>query len=512
MILSFRREVDGDDRWLAFVAGPNAYRRMCGHLIYEDIDGGEGVYMEASMDTFANMEPRERALLDKAGMGCRRETRAPAFCVNEPNAKARGLSREEMERMLFVFNGISRADAAGDLKPGFILESPDMLTLALSGDALDPEVAVERRPVSAFGGGLDAVRSVLDSTLELPRLDETWGVGCFERRLKFAHLDEPYRMTIMMVEEPVMSLRTDVMRRGVTGGATLVNDVFWGRNQTERKGLPREIVSNDETLCGVLERMLSVAQVRIRHEPEHPMMIEMKAMADRATEKSSRVGGAILDLPADDDLAAWRDCEAALRRVAAERISRPSDRAVALYFGDVATGRRLLRPTGQPGARDAFEEWFWTAYGPGKGEATLAERLLREDLAPGVRAVLESRLRSVPSLYEVVRFGEDDTATLRDLLLGGECVVHDPNLRDLDSEKMAFCGRVYPVGRVLLVAQMGPFLLEKEIPDAIEYLRTLGMEMTPEGLRRGLHLFGRLWKWVGMDELPDEDGDAAGFD
>ena len=82
------------------------------------------------------------------------------------------------------------------------------------------------------------------------------------------------------------------------------------------------------------------------------------------------------------------------------------------------------------------------------------------------------------------------------MLLGGDVVLHDLSLSQHVADISFITCRIFPAGRFHFLGLAGPPLGAGMGTDAVEFLRSQGLEFTRQGLRQNAHLFGRLWPWI----------------
>ena len=126
---------------------------------------------------------------------------------------------------------------------------------------------------------------------------------------------------------------------------------------------------------------------------------------------------------------------------------------------------------------------------------TLAEKMLAAGL-PAVQAkLLEACSQANPSFFRTISVEDGSSLVVEDILLGGQTLVHDKMLSGCVEAGQVLVGRVFPVGQFHFYSPLGPPLSGLLVMEAEEYLESLGVEMTREGLLRGATKFGRLWAW-----------------
>jgi hypothetical protein len=219
-------------------------------------------------------------------------------------------------------------------------------------------------------------------------------------------------------------------------------------------------------------------------------------------------------IPENDDIGAWRTVNRQLSTIAMS--SMPDGlggdrRLLARYFGGEQAAREVLQdPELSAFAVSALSEWLWIDHRPGGRGSTHAEQMLAGEvegvsLVPPERILLEAMSEAPVSLYVVRSVEPGRSLVLEDLLRGGRLEVRDRALSETARVEMAVAARVYPVGDPVggthFISGLGPPLSPFQIGGAQQLLDDLGLETTSKALRRGAHLFGRIWHW--RQELPE---------
>ncbi len=246
------------------------------------------------------------------------------------------------------------------------------------------------------------------------------------------------------------------------------------------------------------------------------------------------------NLPAPDDLAGWKAVERALGERLSERIcSINLDKTALLrqYFG-TKRASELVERYADVSVMHAFIEWLVHDHRPvfrlkpkgrnKKGRRkqskrtrlgkTLAEKLLNDGLPAAEETALRASCRAHPSLWRITQVDQGTSVDAEDVLLGGQCRIHDVSLSECVEVGFCLAGRVFEAGQFHFFCPAGPVLPAPLVRDAADHLESLGVEFTREGLIRGAGEFGRLWKWYDRrleegfaPELRNTDGDELLF-
>ena len=229
-------------------------------------------------------------------------------------------------------------------------------------------------------------------------------------------------------------------------------------------------------------------------------------------------------IPAADDLAGWKAADFQLAKLIAAHFSTDrrlqSARAVRRYFGQDDL-EHFVQAHEQQGVVQCYTDWGVLDYRPNSAAQTRAELMLEAGLPEPQAALLRGMLQAHPTIYRVA--GHDPnrgTIDLEDVLLGGEVVLNDLSLSQNVADISFISCRIFPAGRFHFLGLAGPPLGAGMGTDAVEFLRSLGLEFTRQGLRQDAHLFGRLWPWIEQWEadwkrkkpkLSNTDGDELLF-
>jgi len=239
-------------------------------------------------------------------------------------------------------------------------------------------------------------------------------------------------------------------------------------------------------------------------------------------------------LPAPDDLAGWKAAEYVLSKRISDRIRSSHLVTSALlrqYFG-CKNDEYLLDEYANLSVAHAFIEWLVHDYRPilrsdnknsrdrnrrrkaARRGKTLAERLLAAGLPAAEAVLLEACAQAHPSIFRIASVEPGVSLTVEDILLGGERLIHDKMLSGCVQAGQCLTGRVFPAGQFYFFSPMGPPLPNLLAIEATEYLESLGVKFTPEGLLREANKFGWLWGWHDersaegyMPELRNTDGE-----
>lgn len=227
-------------------------------------------------------------------------------------------------------------------------------------------------------------------------------------------------------------------------------------------------------------------------------------------------------IPAADDLAGWKAADLRLAGRFANHFATDrrlgSPRAVRRYFGEDDL-EHFLEAHGALGVVQSYTDWGVLEYRPNSAAQTRAEMMLAKGLPEPEAILLRGLMQAHPTIYRVA--GHDSslgTVDLEDVLLGGAVVLNDLLLSQNVGDISFLTCRIFPAGRFHFLGLAGPPLGAGMGTDAVEFLRSQGMEFTRQGLRQNAHLFGRLWAWIDeweanwkKPDLRNTDGDKLLF-
>ena len=220
--------------------------------------------------------------------------------------------------------------------------------------------------------------------------------------------------------------------------------------------------------------------------------------------------------PAPDDLAGWKAAEKVLSKLITDRIhsSNLANTTTLRQFFGCKNEEYLLDEYKDWSVMNSFIEWLVNDYRPvyrndnrkmkdkirrrlksSRPGKTLAEKMLSADLPAAQARLLEACSQTNPSFFRTISVEAGSSLVAEDILLGGQKLIHDKMLSGCVEAGQVLVGRVFPVGQFRFFSSLGPPLSNILTMRAVEYLESLGVEMTREGLLRGATKFGRLWAW-----------------
>jgi hypothetical protein len=527
----------GEEFGLSLLRGPEA--AACVAAVFPVGRGGQDALDELdmlgfSMDKFGNLPPDSQDLLREAGMRPRPDEQVPHFLTKPPGQRPRAADASELTLLLLVLQGIIKADKQRRLQPA-TLDSPQGISiLTIGGAPTEPQVSAKREKWQSPPAAKTIPPPSAGADLqELPRLDETWLVGTPALGVA-AKADDRAAQFLVLADEKSESV---LDARSVSAGETreavdAVLGVF-RQGPSGRRGLPRTILCSNRELLDALTPILNPLGVQCTFMPAIPklreiargflesverevaLLAEEPAATDETDSPIPAPDEADSALPAPDDLDGWKAADLRLVRWflddgrSGDRFRSPS--AVQRYFDDHDLAHYMRRYEGQAVAV-AYTSWCVLDYRPGQTDKTPAEEMLEEGLPAPEAILLRARMQAYPSLYRVVtHHPQAGTVDLEDVLLGGTVTIHDQLMSEKIVDNVFYCARAFPAGQFRFLEPAGPPLDAGVGREAVEFLRHNGLEFTPEGLRRGAHLFGWLWRWTqdrpaqGKPRLRDTD-------
>ncbi len=495
---------------LSFFRGDDAAAHLASMLAPEgpgDDLASETDMLGFSMIPFGELGPDAQALFREVGVHPRYTDEVPCFIAKRPGRRPRLPDESELSLLLTALRGTVEADRQQWLEPTPFEEGAAVCTLVLTGDAAAPQVSVHRERLQVTEAGPTAPVAIDPSDVSgLPRINATWAVGLPTFPGTIQDDDRSLHMLLVADEERERCLAaTPVFADDVHEAAAALMDVFHGKSLDGGKGLPRIIRFSSRRLRDAVAPVLRQAGVTCLYRPAIPLL---QAIADHFREEGE--GGFLLPdeapEPADDlavpppeDLAGWKKADRRLARRFAALLESDSrlrgPRAVKRYFGEDRLDDFFLKHSPQ-GVAMAYAAWGVLDYRPTRKSRTRAEEMLAEALPEAEARLLRARMEAHPSLYRVAECDPPaGTVTMEDVLLGETVTVHDQLMSENVRKDVFVAARPFPAGRFHFYEAAGPPLAPVMGLEAVEFLQDLGLEFTPDALRRDAHLLGRLWAW-----------------
>jgi len=258
------------ERGFIALRGPNALKNMM-TLVAGDHSEGDVQILHLSFDRLDSLPESARHLLRSARFKPGPDELAPVLLVKEPNGARRRPTQRELMILCMVTGGLLLATEQGLLTPDSVSGERGPLTLVVSGDFQDPQLAVAR----GSGVGMEVSEPKPPATLaidrnslkgmdKLPRLKRGWFIGCPAAPLMLEGGSDSASRLLLIVERQTGRL----VDGGAVGGhrwdfaATLrVIDII------QASGLPRQVLCMDRRLTELLCPELRALGIECRHEP-----------------------------------------------------------------------------------------------------------------------------------------------------------------------------------------------------------------------------------------------------
>lgn len=456
-----------------------------------------------SMSRLSEIPPHARKVLEEAKYSGRRESIAPLIVSKPEGRQPRNPNATEVRTLLFALRGILGAADQGLLRPRSVVGTDELLTLTLSGAPRAPEVKAKFETFADAGGPRPGEAPVPLDLGGLQRIRARWAVGEPVLPIRLEDDDERLVRGFLVVDEGSgRILRMDP--KAAPSVAELAGELgrtFRGNNTGDVKGLPEAIACSSRRLFEALAPAFAAAGVAWTFEPDHPGIKEIaEAFVEDLPDELAEGPAAPPEdeLPAGDDLQAWKDADQSLIERFAARIDRRSAegrRALAAYFGDAEKGADYFDRYRNVSANVAFAEWYLTHWRASPRSRTLAEVLLAGPLPLAERRILEARRATAPSLHRVDAMDQGEWVDFIDVVTGQRRRVHDRRLSECVTPDLCLFARIHPAGEFRFIVPAGPPLPPLALDDALRFLEDVGLRMTPGDLERKPHLLGRLWEF-----------------
>ncbi len=500
----------GEEYGLGITRGNGAFRclaRIASGEVGEGITEGADL-LSLTFDPLGAIPDAGRELLRAAGVQLRREQIAPIALTKRPHHRPRPARRADQRTLLWVVKGVLAAHEAGELGD-VALDSRgrQVLELELGGKLRQPSVVARRVPWPEDPGMHElSPLATLPGRLEgLSRLDERW-------EMAFVRLDSAIRGDERTVSAAVLVQESTglILGQELVMGSELAPVAAVLANALRELGLPRAVVFASRRLHGAFAPALAGIEVDALREEESPAMLEL-------IESLRSIGGPALEPePEAASLHDWKQADGSVVSWFAREVldkGRDSARARRRYFGTEDVAEEVFEQLANYSPHGAFVEWLACEYRPTVRSRTVVEkRLERKRLGPVERALLEARRASHVSIYRVDASEPGASLEVEDVLTGRRLTVHDRSLSGCDVEGLFLPLRLFEVDGWTFASVGGPPLTALTVDRALHGLERLGLELTPEGARKGGHLFGRLWGLLLANQgepsrLTNTDGD-----
>ncbi|HUT56469.1 MAG TPA: SEC-C metal-binding domain-containing protein [Phycisphaerae bacterium] len=459
-----------------------------------------------SMGPFGEMPPDSQALLRKAVGKPKKGDILPQFIAKPSGRLPRLPNTRELRTLLVALRGILEADRQGKMRPPRPT-GDRVLSLALTDDPDQPLDSVGREELPATAMPRQPA-SDLDADLSgLPLLEETWLAGLLTIPARIEGDDRSLQLLLIVDNESELVLDArPVFVDETAKAAEVMLSAFQRRGPSGRAGLPEEILFSSQSLHDAVAPAVEPLGVECVYLPTIPKLLKIASEflggleADLPSLSPHLGAEDDLPVPQPDDLAGWKEVDRRLACRFADHLDNEdrlwSSRAANRYFGDDDL-ERFFDAHKDRSVVQAYASWGVLSYRPTKNSKTQAEKMLAKGLPKAQAVVLQARLRAHPTLYRIASHDAGaGTVAMEDVLLGGTVTVHDKLFSENVNDGIFLPGRAFRAGRFHFLEPVGPPLGAGMGIEAVEFLQDCGMEVTPEGLDRDTHLFGRLWRWL----------------
>ncbi len=498
----------GEEHGLMLLRGPNAVDTFLNLL---DSDGPGDDAAEAldmlgfSMDPFDLLVRESKALIRRSGRQPASGEIVPNFLVKRPHRHARTPDDDELMLMLQAIKAAVAAERLGLLTPAEADDDAGVCMVAAEDNPDGPAVSVTRQPFtreSTVAKPAVFAASGVDLT-GMKRLSATWLVGTPGIPLRVKNDDRNSLLLLVADDANMMVLKAEPFFSDETP-----KQVDCLVRLFRERGLPRNIIFASRPLFDALTPVVHSAGVTCLHKPSDPRLAEvirdfldlLGGGAPTLDDYADELDPLDDTVPAADDLAGWKRADHLLSLRFADHLAhgeRPqAPRAIKRYFGDDQLEHHLHKHEHHAVVM-AYSSWCMLDYRPTRNSQTQAEIMLEAGLPRAQAMLLEARMKAHPTIFRVT--GHDASAgtiDLEDVLLGGEVKVHDKLLSQNINDGLFLSARAFPAGKFHFFEVIGPPLGAMMGMRAVKFLQGCGLQVTPEGLRHGAHLFGSLWGWI----------------
>jgi len=510
---------DGEQFGLSLVRGEGAFRRMAGLFVEDTHPEGfteAGDLLSVTFEPWSNLPEEFRRLLLAAGLRARRERPVPFAFAKRPYEHMRPVGRGDLRTLTWIVRGVLAAQDAGELQPPSLdWGRRRVLELEVGGELKAPTVTARIVPWPEDVNQLDLPPLVaLPADLAgLPRLEQRWLLARLPMAAEIRGDDRTVAAVFIAAEDGFILANCLVQGDELAPVAEALSKAFRGKGFGRRRGLPREIVFDSPRLLQALAPALAGFDVESVFDDEYPPILELAAEIEASADEFA---GEEEECEAPETLLDWKAVDRrVVSRLVVEAVGKrdPSSRALARYFGFESEAQRVLGQLEQFSPFGAFVEWLAADYRATKRSKTVVEKLLEgRRVAPAERVLLEARKSALLSIFRVDSCEPGATLEVEDILSGERYTIHDRAMSSGELEGILVPLRLLRVEDWIFPVIAGPPLTALEVDRALRGLERLGLELSPEGLRRDAHLVGRLWSWLLERErrpvgLQNTDGD-----
>lgn len=487
--------------------GPRAWPQMLRFVA--DPDGlpestVDATLLSVTMDTLSRLPPELRQLLERARHSARRDSLVPVAMVLDGSDSFLPPNRTQMRVLLSVIRTILRAQDSGAFRPPR-KEQGERQILELTPKGEGREMTVECRLVPApeplvISDPLQP--SLKDAARGLTRIDERWSVGIVSVRAPSPQSTGTYGLAVLRRPNADVLAVAPVVVGDTERALEQLASVMLGISRRDGvRGVPVEIVFDNEGLADACRSEMVKLGIAVKFDRTDRFLDSFRR--DSIAEESVDVldaGDAPRIGPRPRTREEWKKVDKLVTDQLIEETWRNDPRAkkaLVKFFGSRETAGKVLNEFKNYDPMASFVEWFIADYRVTSRSKTVVETFLaKKSLSPWHREVLEARRQARFSVYRVHRTEPGSHLVVEDVLDGSMHTVHDRSLASLLYAGVVLPMRLYAVDQWVFPALGGPPLPEVGAERALLQLESLGVELTPKGMRDAGHLLGSLWQFL----------------
>jgi len=496
----------GSNHGLFLSCGPSALDRLYQALLRPDLEepGMDEVDMLCiSYERWGELLDEFRKPLLLGGLQARRESVVPYLFSRPKEQDSRPPNRREMKTMVWCLQAIFAAEDRDELAPRALYPEFPVLQLEASGKMRAPEVEVSL--VSWEASEVADVEPPLQLPAdlgELPRTEERWLAAAPLLPGRPEGEEGAWCSFVVSVDGTGEVPLTRIMAVG--DDEALVEALA---EALRSRGRPGEILFADGRLREQLEPGLAALSVKTELASFDPRFLLLRTAVLSGLEAAT---GSMVPWTAPATREEWEELDRDFThrqfiQITTEEVGGPH--AIERYFGDEGDAKEVLQELSEMFPFSAYVEWLVADFRESPDSPTFLERQLEEPkLHPADRTLIEARIEALHSIFLVLPPEDDDALALEveDLVTGERYLVQDEDLLLSDADGAYWPMRLLQVQEWFLPVPVGPPLEAEEVEAAVEWLKSLGLTLDREGMRRDAHLLGRLW-FRHLLEDPDEE-------
>ena len=473
--------------------GHDAFERIralvTGELSNEDALGDADCYT-LCFDPLGSIPVPMRAPLEAARFSCRREQAAPHFTRARPGEPTRAPSRAEMRTLIACLRAIVLAHESGELPHRPLDLSRQRVTeLELADRGTRPTLTARRVPwPHSRIVSVPASVLALDDDLErLPAGSGRWLATLFafavgpdeeEHPLRFLAIAEAASEDLLALEiVPTQDLRpvADQIARLMREAGSRPEAIAFCRRELHDALAPALAALGVRCSLGAAPLWLDERLRELLRDLEH--LVPPRETLPETLEEWKQ---------ADRDLAARLSEEVQTRGLVTAR-------ALKRYFGSEQAAAEILTEMEELGAFPALVEWLVADYRATVRSRTWLEKLLEGRPCVTERALIEARQQAELSIYRIDSSEAGALIRAEDVFSGEPRTIHDRALSGLGLEGWCLPLRLLRLGEWIFPVIAGPPFSPLRLNQVLDVLESIGVDLSPGGLRRSPDLVGALW-------------------